>query len=126
MTYKFAARLYRNTTLDRRALIFCLLLLLISGAMTAAETQSIVTREGLVNASINSEGLLEVTPSATSSKHDYDFFVGRWRVHHRKLKERLSNSTEWIEYEATNHNKKILNGLGHTNNNRGVDRKSVV
>jgi hypothetical protein len=33
--------------------------------------------------------------------HDFDFLVGRWRVHHRKLKERLVNSHEWIEFEGT-------------------------
>lgn len=117
MKNEFAARPYRNGT-SARAL--CSLLLLASGATSAAEGQSIITREDLVNASIDAEGRLVVTPSATSSRHDYDFFVGRWKVHHRKLEERLVGSTEWIEYEGTDHDKKILNGLGHTNNNRGV------
>lgn len=26
--------------------------------------------------------------------HDFDFLVGRWTVHHRKLKERLANNHE--------------------------------
>src|ERR1700693_2946360 len=30
--------------------------------------------------------------SATSGVHDFDFLVGHWRVHHRKLQERLANS----------------------------------
>src|SRR6266403_5923537 len=41
---------------------------------------------------------LNQTISATSGVHDFDFLVGRWRVHHRKLKERLANNHEWIEF----------------------------
>jgi hypothetical protein len=33
--------------------------------------------------------------------HDFDFLFGRWQVHHRKLKHRLVNSHEWIEFEGT-------------------------
>jgi hypothetical protein len=33
--------------------------------------------------------------------HDFDFLFGRWQVHHRKLKHRLINSHEWIEFEGT-------------------------
>ena len=28
---------------------------------------------------------------------DFDFFIGSWRVHHRRLKERLSGCTIWEE-----------------------------
>jgi hypothetical protein len=32
--------------------------------------------------------------TATSGVHDFDSLVGQWRVHHRKLKERLANNHE--------------------------------
>jgi hypothetical protein len=32
---------------------------------------------------------------------DFDFLIGDWRVHHRRLKERLANSQEWIEFDGT-------------------------
>src|ERR1700723_4071680 len=38
---------------------------------------------------------------AVPGLHDFDFLVGHWRVHHRKLKDRLANSHEWIEFEGT-------------------------
>lgn len=28
-------------------------------------------------------------------RHDFDFLVGRWRVEHRRLRERLVGCTEW-------------------------------
>ena len=32
---------------------------------------------------------------------DFDFLTGRWKVHNRRLCERLKGSTEWEEFEAT-------------------------
>jgi hypothetical protein len=39
--------------------------------------------------------------STVPGLHDFDFLFGRWQVHHRKLKHRLVNSHEWIEFEGT-------------------------
>lgn len=44
---------------------------------------------------------------------DFDFLTGTWKVHHRRLKERLKGSTEWEQFEGTCVDKKILNGLGN-------------
>ena len=41
------------------------------------------------------------TESAVPGLHDFDFLVGHWKVHHRKLKQRLANNHEWIEFEGT-------------------------
>jgi len=30
----------------------------------------------------------------TDGVHGFDFFMGSWRVHHRRLKERLANNHE--------------------------------
>ena len=32
---------------------------------------------------------------------DFDFFIGNWRVHNRRLKERLKNCDSWEEFEGT-------------------------
>ena len=60
----------------------------------------------------NSEWLIK--PSATSSANDFDFLVGYWNIHNRKLKTRLNGCTEWIEFDAKQEMKKVLNGLGNT------------
>ncbi len=33
--------------------------------------------------------------------HDFDFVIGHWNVHLRKLLHPLTGSTEWVEYEGT-------------------------
>ena len=45
--------------------------------------------------------------------HDFDFLVGHWRVHHRKLKERLANSHEWIEFEGTLFSQPLMGGYAN-------------
>ncbi|WP_283636951.1 hypothetical protein [Aquaticitalea lipolytica] len=43
---------------------------------------------------------------------NFDFLIGKWTVLNKRLKERLKNSTEWIEFTAEMETKPILNGLG--------------
>lgn len=31
---------------------------------------------------------------------DFDFLVGEWRVHHRRLKGRLADSHDWVEFDG--------------------------
>jgi len=43
---------------------------------------------------------------------NFDFLIGKWSIVNKKLKERLKNSDEWIEFPAQMESNKILNGLG--------------
>ena len=68
----------------------------------------------MVNARISNDHELIVTPSVTSSKHDFDFLAGEWTMENRRLKCRLNGCTEWIEYKSTDKNSgPILNGIGN-------------
>src|SRR5258708_1022855 len=68
----------------------------------------------MVNARITSTGELEIVPSATSSPNDFDFLADKWTMHNKRLKTRLNNCTEWVEYESTDENfGAILNGIGN-------------
>ena len=57
---------------------------------------------------------LQITASPTSSKNDFDFMVGNWKIRNRKLKERLNNCDEWVEFEAQYEFRTILQGFGNT------------
>jgi hypothetical protein len=54
---------------------------------------------------------------AAAGLNDFDFLVGHWTVHHRRLKERLANSHEWIEFEGTAVTQKIMGGYGTLDDN---------
>ena len=40
--------------------------------------------------------------------HDFDFVIGDWRAHVRRLPDRLNNSTVWVEYDGISNHHKIL------------------
>jgi hypothetical protein len=68
----------------------------------------------MVNATVGPGGQLTITPSKTSSQHDFDFLAGKWTMDNKRLKTRLNNCTEWIEYKSSDENfGSILNGLGN-------------
>ena len=46
---------------------------------------------------------------------DFDFLLGRWKVHNRRLKERLKGSTVWDEFDGTAVVRPILGGKGNVN-----------
>jgi hypothetical protein len=64
----------------------------------------------------DAQGELIITASPTSSKHDFDFFEGKWQLHNKKLKSRLNQCTEWIEFSSTQEMYKVLNGIGNIDN----------
>lgn len=46
-------------------------------------------------------------------RNDFDFLIGTWKVHHRRLVERLKGCTDWEEFEGDTVDRKFLNGLGN-------------
>jgi hypothetical protein len=40
--------------------------------------------------------------------HDFDFLIGDWRAHVKRLPDRLVGSNAWIEYDGISRHKKIL------------------
>ena len=55
--------------------------------------------------------------AAHSGAADFDFFIGRWRVAHHRLKERLAGCTEWADFAGSCVTQKILGGLGNMDDN---------
>jgi hypothetical protein len=45
-------------------------------------------------------------------QHDFDYAVGTWKFHLKRLKKRLVGSTEWIELDGTTDCRKIMDGRG--------------
>jgi hypothetical protein len=83
------------------------------GAVAACSVLPLATAKTMSQLAFNSRGELEIIASKTSSQNDFDFLMGNWKIHNKKLKARLNNSTEWLEFEATLECHKILNGFGN-------------
>ena len=49
--------------------------------------------------------------------HDWDWFIGQWRVRHRVLKARLSGCDEWEEFDGATTFWPLLGGLGNVDDN---------
>lgn len=56
---------------------------------------------------------MEDAVQAKDGARDFDFWMGRWKVRNRRLRERLAGSTEWDEFEATSVARPLLDGLGN-------------
>ena len=52
-------------------------------------------------------------PGEHDGRNDFDFFIGRWKAHNRRLRERLKGSHDWEEFEGTIVDRKVLGGLGN-------------
>ena len=61
----------------------------------------------------DSSGDLIIKASPTSSSKDFDYLIGSWKLKNRKLKSRLTNSAEWIDYESKVEMYQILDGNGN-------------
>jgi len=59
---------------------------------------------------IDAKSNLQITASPTSSASDFDFLVGKWKMHNRHLNKRLENCQEWTEFDSSDENSKILGG----------------
>jgi hypothetical protein len=71
-------------------------------------------KAAFINAKINAAGDLEITPSNSSSQHDFDFLTGKWRMVNKRLKSRFTNSTAWEEFESMDENYgSMLQGVGN-------------
>lgn len=48
------------------------------------------------------------TTTQADGSHDFDFLIGDWKAHVRRLPERLKGSHVWVEYNGISNHKKLL------------------
>jgi hypothetical protein len=47
-------------------------------------------------------------PATRDGAHAFDFLIGNWKAHVKRLPERLVGSNKWVEYEGISNHKKLL------------------
>lgn len=52
----------------------------------------------------------QISDDSRNGLHDFDFEIGKWRTHLKVLKNPLSGSNTWTEYNGTTEVTKLLNG----------------
>ena len=57
-------------------------------------------------------------PTLPSAPTDFDFVLGDWTVRHRRLRERLVQCEEWVEFDGDMSTRPILGGYGNIEDNR--------
>jgi hypothetical protein len=66
---------------------------------------------GLAQQTSNTSAIsLQHTLAERDGQHDFDFEIGAWQTHLRRLVHPLTGSTTWVEYEGTTVVRKIWNG----------------
>jgi hypothetical protein len=88
------------------------ILFLAAGGFAHAQSTVLTTDPSLPipKLSFDAKGDLKIAASTTSSPSDFDFLVGKWKMHNRRLNKRLENCKEWTEFDSSDENWKMLSG----------------
>jgi hypothetical protein len=52
-----------------------------------------------------------------SKASDFDFLIGHWQVHHRRLRQRLAGDTRWDEFGGSSELRTLMNGRANVDDN---------
>jgi hypothetical protein len=66
---------------------------------------------GAGSLAVSSEGAMAA--AGRDGSHDFDFWMGRWHIRNRRLRERLAGCTVWDEFEATGMTRPLAAGIGN-------------
>src|SRR5438132_12006833 len=53
---------------------------------------------------------IQQTSRERDGQHDFDFEIGTWKTHLKRLLHPLTGSTTWVEYDGTSIVRKVWNG----------------
>ena len=87
-------------------------LLALSSTLALGQNKELTTDESvpIPRVAFDAKGELQITASSNSSPDDFDFLVGKWKMHNRHLNKRLADCRDWTEFDSSDANTKILNG----------------
>jgi len=64
----------------------------------------------LYGAAQQTSGASDATQEAHDGQHDFDWDLGTWKIHVRRLQNPLTGSTTWVEYDGTDVVRKLWDG----------------
>jgi hypothetical protein len=87
-------------------------------SLILAATSALAIMGTVIPASAAQDNPQRVEQADLSGLRAFDFLVGEWRVQNRRLKERLANNREWVEFDGTCSNRPLMDGWGNVDENR--------
>lgn len=66
-----------------------------------------------LHASAQSDAGMPKTNERRDGQYDFDFEIGTWKTHLKRLQHPLTGSTTWVEYEGTTVVRKVWNGAAN-------------
>src|ERR1043166_4722049 len=99
-----------------------IILLLSMSKLGLAEPTTLTADESIPipKVTFDAKGDLVITASPASSQNDFDFLVGKWKMHNRHLNKRLENCKDWTEFDSSDENKQQPSGTADK------DRSSLI
>ncbi len=87
--------------------------------MMQADRRTLMKGVALALAGLAAPGLAQEAaaplPEGAASRTDFDYFLGTWRVEHRRLRQRLAGSNDWEEFSGRTHCQQMFDGLVNLN-----------
>ena len=78
------------------------------GLLALTTIAAIICNPGLSRAEAVAAPPAVPPPAVHDGGHDFDFVIGDWKAHVRRLPDRLVGSTKWIEYDGISNHHKLL------------------
>ena len=96
------------------SIMLCGLALIFQSGVGFAQQNSDAAKAGAQPASAQQTSAQSASTQAASAErdgqHDFDFEVGRWNIHLKRLQDRLAGSTTWVEFDGTSVTRKVWDG----------------
>jgi len=73
----------------------------------------VVSQPSRVSAQSNSDASKpdsQQAPAVRDGQHDFDFELGSWKIHLKRLVHPLTSSTTWVEFDGTSVTRKVWDG----------------
>jgi len=96
------SKTHENMTSMKSIRLGCVLAAIMSSALLIGEVHAL---SGFPNSQVSANGS---TATLGDGSHDFDFLIGDWTAHVRRLPERLKGSSVWVEYDGISNHKKLL------------------
>jgi hypothetical protein len=99
------------------------LVLAVACCVASAQYPKLATDNSIVIPTLqfDAAGALVIKASATSSTRDFDFLVGKWKMHHRRLNKRLEGCKDWTEFDSWDDDSTVLSGTANLDTYRTTE-----